>query len=79
VKFFIALSDLSTRKNEIFVEEYIKRIPLGKERREAVNFQDSKGYSPVFYAVKQGKRETLQLLLHSGCDVRQKDCKGRTL
>jgi len=43
-----------------------------------INEQDSKGYTPLMYAVWSGKTETVKTLIHKGADINKADNYGWT-
>gem|GEM_PF-6217065 len=61
------------------VNELVERILVFKLKPKAnVNAKDEAGYSPLFYAVRDGHRDIVRTLLAKGADVNAKDRDGAT-
>ena len=68
------------RKGQLkVVNDLIERILVFKLKPKAnVNAKDSYGYSPLFYAVRDGHRDIVRTLLAKGAEVNAKDREGAT-
>lgn len=56
----------------------ITAIHMLADKKEAINFQNNKGYSALIYAITVGNLDAVQALLKTGADVNSKDKIGYT-